>query len=130
MIYSTQHNKNTNEDPKTSTVFGSIMLLPDDIFWNILKTAASSNKGRLPEEAGYLYDNYAFWPKWDSNSIYDTGNSYFVEPDVFFRFEKIDVIVEAKYSDSFGQNREEWDREFKAYLNKYEAERKKSYCLL
>ena len=96
------------------------MLLPDNVFWEILKSAAS-NKGILPEDAGLLVDDYEFWPKWNPNSIYDTGNSSFVEPDVFFRFGNIDVIVEAKYSDSGGQYREEWEREFKAYLNTYKA---------
>ena len=37
MIYSTQHNKHINEDPKTSIVFGNLMLLPDNVFWGILK---------------------------------------------------------------------------------------------
>ena len=99
------------------------MLLPDNVFWEILKSAAS-NKGILPEDAGLLVDDYEFWPKWNPNSIYDTGNSSFVEPDVFFRFGNIDVIVEAKYSDSGGQYREEWEREFKAYLNEFENDKK------
>lgn len=123
MIYSTQHNKNTNEDPKTSVVFENLMLLPDNVFWEILKSAAS-NKGVLPEDAGLLADDYEFWPKWDPNSKYDTGNCSYVEPDVFFRFGNIDVIVEAKYSDSGGQYREEWEREFKAYLNEFENDKK------
>jgi hypothetical protein len=104
------------------------MLLPDNVFWDILKTAAS-NKGILPEEAGLMYDDFAFWPKWDPNSKYDTGNSSFVEPDVFFRFENIDVIVEAKYSDNSGQYREEWEREFKAYLNEFEKDKKEIVLL-
>ena len=128
MIYSTQHNKNTNEDPKTSIVFENLMLLPDNVFWDILKSAVF-NKGILPEDAGLLADNFEFWPKWDPNSKYDTGNSNYVEPDVFFRFANIDVIVEAKYSDSSGQFRDEWEREFKAYLNVFEDDRKKVVLL-
>lgn len=123
MIYSTYHNKNTNEDPKTSLVFSNLMLFPDNVFWHILKESAA-NKNILPEDAGLLNDNFCFWPKWDAKSCYDTGNSVYVEPDVFFRFENIDVIVEAKYSDNTGQYREEWEREFKAYLNKYEDDKK------
>lgn len=128
MIYSTQHNKNTNEDPKTSLVFENLMLLPDDVFWEILKTAAS-NVGVLPENAGFMVDDFSFWPKWESNSKYDTGNVNYVEPDVFFRFENVDVIVEAKYSDYSGQYREEWEREFKAYLNNYGDDNKKVVLL-
>ena len=124
MIYSTQHNKNTNEDPKTSVVFENLMLLPDNVFWNILKTAAS-NDGILPDDAGLLADDFLFWPKWNPNSKYDTGNSNFVEPDIFYRFENLDVIVEAKYSDYSGQYRDEWEREFKAYLNEYSEDKKK-----
>ena len=128
MIYSTKHNKNTNEDPKTSTVFGNLMLLPDNVFWEILQTAAE-NKGILPEDAGLLSDNFYFWPQWNPNSTYDTGNGNYVEPDVFFRFGNIDVIVEAKYSDNHGQYREEWEREFKAYLNEFEDDKKKVVLL-
>ena len=123
MIYSTQHHKNTNEDPKTSVVFENLMLLPDNVFWGILK-AAASNKGILPDDAGLMSDDFYFWPKWNPNAKYDTGNSSFVEPDVFFRFDHIDVIVEAKYSDSGGQYRGEWEREFKAYLNEFEDDKK------
>lgn len=128
MIYSTKHNKNTNEDPKTSSVFENLMLLPDNVFWEILQTAAA-NKGILPEDAGILSDDYCFWPKWNPSSIYDTGNCNYVEPDVFFRFGNIDVIVEAKYSDNHGQYREEWEREFKAYLNEFENDKKKVVLL-
>ena len=56
MIYSTKHNKNTKEDPKTSSVFENLMLLPDNVFWEILQTAAA-NKGILPEDAGLLSDD-------------------------------------------------------------------------
>lgn len=124
MIYSTHHNKNTNEDPKTSIVFENLMLLPDNVFWNILK-ASAANKGILPEDAGLMADNFYFWPKWNPNSKYDTGNSNYVEPDVFLRFYNLDVIIEAKYSDNEGQYREEWEREFKAYLNEFESDNKK-----
>lgn len=128
MIYSTLYNKNTNEDPKTSTVFGNLMLLPDHVFWDILKSAAA-NKGILPDDAGLMSDGFSFWPQWDPNSKYDTGNSNYVEPDVFFRFSNIDVIVEAKYSDNRGQDKEEWEREFKAYLNMFEDDKKKVVLL-
>ena len=128
MIYSTQHNKNTNEDPKTSVVFENLMLLPDIVFWEILK-ASASNKGVLPENAGLVIDDFSFWPKWNPNSKYDTGNSHYVEPDVFFRFANVDVIIEAKYSDNRGQCREEWEREFKAYLNEFEGDNKKVVLL-
>ena len=104
------------------------MLLPDNVFWGILKKAAA-NQGILPEDAGLMADDFSFWPQWDPNSKYDTGNSNYVEPDIFFRFSNIDVIVEAKYSDNRGQDRKEWEREFKAYLNEYEDDKKKVVLL-
>ena len=124
MIYSTQHNKNTNEDPKTSVVFENLMLLPDNVFWSVLMTAAA-NKEILPKHVGLLSE-FQFWPKWNPSA---TNNSNYVEPDVFFRFNDIDVIVEAKYSDHIGQYREEWEREFRAYINEYEGDKKKVVLL-
>ena len=124
MIYSTQHNKNTNEDPKTSVVFENLMLLPDNVFWSVLMTAAA-NKEILPKHVGLLSE-FQFWPKWNPSA---TNNSNYVEPDVFFRFNDIDVIVEAKYSDHIGQYREEWEREFQAYINEYEGDKKKVVLL-
>lgn len=127
MIYSTKHNKNTNEDPKTSVIFENLMLLPDNLFWEILKESTPNGK-ILPNDAGYLLhsDDY-FWPHWNSKGNYDAGNLNFVEPDVFFRFSKFDIIIEAKLSDHSGQNYEEWEREFKSYLNEYREEKKPVY---
>lgn len=103
------------------------MLLPDDIFWKILLRSAG-NKGILPKDAGLL-QKFAFWPHWESKGKYDADNSCFVEPDVLFRFENFDVIVEAKYSDCEGQYRDEWTREFSAYLNEFEEDKKDVYLL-
>ncbi len=122
MIYSTIFNKNTNEDPKTSMVFENLMLLPDSVFWDILKNAAS-NQGVLPKDAGLLTE-FSFWPKWEPHDPYETGNENYVEPDVFFRFKNIDVIIEAKYSDYKDQKRNQWESEFKAYLNEYRLDKK------
>ncbi len=127
MIYCTKHNKTAGEDKKTSGVFENLMLFPDNVFWQILKDAAA-NKNILPDEAGLLSEEL-FWPKWNANSCYDTGNSFYVEPDVFFRFANIDVIVESKYSDNEGQYTKEWEREFKAYLNEYGCEKKQVVLL-
>ena len=120
MIYSTMNNKNTYEDPKTSTIFENLMLLPDNIVWKILYDATRSSKDGMPENIGYLYD-YCFWPKWDPK---DTENEKYVEPDVFFRFSKIDIIIESKYNDNSGQYFDEWQKEVRAYLNEYAADKK------
>ena len=126
-IYSDKHNKNTYEDPKTSIIFENLMLLPDDVFWQMILRSAA-NKGILQKDSGFLRE-FQFWPHWESQGKYDTGNSCFVEPDVFFRFENFDVIVEAKYSDCVGQFLQERSREFTAYLNVYEEDKKDVYLL-
>ena len=38
MLQSTYHNKNTNEDPKTSSVFETILMLPDELFCGVSRT--------------------------------------------------------------------------------------------
>ena len=39
MLHSTYAHKYTYEDPKTSSVFENLMLLPDNVFWHILKSS-------------------------------------------------------------------------------------------
>ena len=49
MLQSTYHHKETNEDPKTSAVFENQMLLPDNVFWHLLRQSCFSNN---------LFDNF------------------------------------------------------------------------
>jgi len=114
MIHSLFFKKETNEDPKTSTVFENLILLPDMLFWSVLKQSCFDS-GSMPLNCGALI-KYEFWPHWNSHG---TNNSYYVEPDVFFRFDKFDVIIEAKYGDYGGQNEEQWRKEIIAYHNTY-----------
>lgn len=124
MIYSylIKHNvKPHQEDPKTSTIFGTLLAFPDDIVWEIIYNAiAESERTGLLKEVGKL-SSYEFWPQWDSSG---TTNDKYVEPDLFLRFEKLDVIIEAKRSDNSGQYPKEWERELRAYHNKYNENRK------
>lgn len=101
------------------------MLLPDDLFWSILRNSTRNDNTVLPEDSGKLI-SYEFWPKWDPRN---TSNTNYVEPDVFFRFENIDVIIEAKYGDESGQYYDEWEREVIAYANVYKKEKKKVVLL-
>lgn len=39
MLHSTYHNKDTYEDPKTSSVFETMLMLPHELFWGVLRTA-------------------------------------------------------------------------------------------
>lgn len=104
----------THEDSITSTMMEFLLCLPDATFWQILREACQ-NGGELPEYVGKLIE-YKFWPKWNSEG---SANSKFVEPDVFLRFEKVHVIIEAKHSDSCGQSNGQWKKELIAYQNQY-----------
>ncbi len=43
MLHSTCHNKDSYEDPKTSSVFETMFMLPDELFWVMLRTASFDN---------------------------------------------------------------------------------------
>ena len=118
MIHSTYHHKDTNEDPKTSAVFENLMLLPDNVFWHILRQSCFSNMD-LPFNSGRLL-SFDFWPHWDKTG---TDNTNYVEPDLFIKFDEFDVIIEAKYSDYGGQYQHQWKQEIIAYFNEYGNEK-------
>lgn len=118
MLYSSYYEKHTYEDPKTSSVFETMLMLPDELFWSLLRTACFDNDN-LPLVAGQI-EEYEFWPHWDSTG---TGNSTFVEPDVFIRFQALDVIIEAKYDDYGGQYIQQWEKEIIAYRNVYDYDK-------
>ena len=44
MLHSTYHSKDTNEDPKTSSVFETMFTLPDELFWGVLRAACFDNE--------------------------------------------------------------------------------------
>lgn len=112
MLYSRYKNKDTYEDPKTSDVFENLMLLPDNVFWYILKQSCFNNED-MPKYSGKLL-SYDFWPHWDPTG---TNNSNYVEPDLYLEFEEFDVIIEAKYWENGGQYQHQWKQEIIAYHN-------------
>ena len=114
MLHSTYHHKETNEDPKTSAVFENLMLLPDNVFWHMLRLSCFSNK-TMPIYSGRLL-SFEFWPHWKRTG---KNNSNYVEPDLFLKFEQFDVIIEAKYGDNGGQYQYQWQQEITAYHNEY-----------
>lgn len=118
MLHSTYYHKNTNEDPKTSAIFENLMLLPDNVFWYILRCSCSDNSS-LPTNTGRLI-SYRFWPHWDKTN---TNNANYIEPDLFLEFEEFDIIIEAKYGDRSGQYRDQWEKEIIAYSNEYELKK-------
>ncbi len=125
MLHSTYHNKKTNEDPKTSSVFETLLMLPDELFWNILRESCF-DKTNLPETAGVIKE-YKFWPHW---SPIGTANANYIEPDVFIRFENFDLIIEAKYKEQEGQNPWQWKDQITAYHNEFSKEKSLCYIAL
>ena len=105
MLHNTYAHKYTYEDPKTSSVFENLMLLPDNVFWHILKSSCFYNERMLVNSGKLL--SYEFWSHWDNTG---TDNNTYVEPDLFIRFEEFDVIIEAKYGDYGGQYLKQWIR--------------------
>lgn len=123
MIFSTLHSKDTNEDPKTSSIIGGLLLLPDQIFYKIVNRACAPNI--LPINNGSIF-SFEFWPHW-----YDgTYNANFVEPDVIIHCEFRDIIIEAKYSETSGQYREQWVKEIGAYRKRYGCKKEVSFIAL
>lgn len=117
MIHSLLHKHDldiSHEDTITSTIIGTLLHLPDQLLWKILREACHAGS-MLPKNPGELRA-YEFWPKWDA---YGTKNTNYVEPDVFLRFSEVDLIIEAKRSDDGGQYREEWERELVGYENQF-----------
>ena len=122
MLHSTYAHKYTYEDPKTSSVFENLMLLPDNVFWHILKSSCFYNERMLTNSGRLL--SYGFWAHWAHRNNTGTGNNTYVEPDLFIRFEEFDVIIEAKYGDYGGQYIKQWTQELTAYDNEYGKEKK------
>jgi hypothetical protein len=119
MIHSLMHKHDldiTHEDTITSTIIGTLLHLPDQLLWKILREACYASSV-LPKNPGKL-GTYEFWPKWDAQG---TENSNYVEPDVFLRFSNADLIIEAKRSDQGGQYSGEWEREMISYDNEYSS---------
>jgi hypothetical protein len=100
------------EDKITSSVFDSLLHLPDEMLWRIIKNSCYDNSN-LPTNAGALLD-HEFWPHWDKKN---TENERYVEPDLFLCFENIDIIIEAKREDT-KQGKRQWKNELIAYKNK------------
>ena len=113
------------EDAKTSTIFGEMLHLPTDLFWEILLNASYSSdsfSNHLPlvGETGEILD-YEFWPYWRLKDK--------VEPDVFVSFERFDLIIEVKVHDYNQQKPRQWKREIEAYKKQYSSERKPIYLI-
>lgn len=122
------HNKNKNlftlcEDSLTSSVFDLLKYLPDYLFYEILKNSLFHRK---IVEVNFIIETISYWNKWDA---LNTTNTTYVEPDVFVRTDKFDLIIEAKRYDYHQQSEKQLRNEVIAYLNEYGSENKKIYFL-
>lgn len=96
-----------SEDAKTSSIIGTLSLLPAKQFWAIIRSACYNSNG-LPESVTEL-QHIKFWPQWKLDDRV-------VEPDVFVRFKEFDLIIELKRNDGNQQDMNQWKREIDAYL--------------
>lgn len=112
-----------SEDSLTSTVFGSLLYLPRDLFWRILGN--SIYNCNIPFNESKIFQ-IEFWPRWDA---INTSNLNYIEPDVFIRTEHYDIIIEAKRHDFDQQNENQWRNEIKGYLNQYGHENRSVYMI-
>jgi hypothetical protein len=113
-----------SEDSLTSFVFERLFYLPGELFWSILTQSCFENS--LPEVLGNPSE-YEFWPHWDA---VETANKNYVEPDVFIRFHKYDLIVEAKRWNREMQSVNQWKSQIQAYRNEYGDEKQLLYIAL
>ena len=102
------------EDSLTSSVFGMLLFLPEDLFWKVLRKSTFNDD--LPLNCGRIL-SYKFWPKWNSEN---TVNKKYVEPDIFIEFENFDVVIEAKRWDHNQQYRKQWLDQYQSYKNEYQ----------
>lgn len=108
-----------SEDAKTSSIIGTLSLLPSQQFWTIIRRACSNANG-LPESVTEL-QHIEFWPQWKLDDR--------VEPDVFVRFKEFDLIIELKRNDGNQQYMDQWKREIDAYRLRYKDSHKDVYLV-
>ena len=119
MIYAVKNNKidrnlyKANEDSLTASVFERLMYLPKELFQHILEKA-------LFDIVPYLdltgMESIEYWPNWDAK---DTLNKDRVQPDIFIRTSKADIIFETKRYDKNQQDPYQWYNQVIAYRNEY-----------
>jgi hypothetical protein len=124
MLHAIHHNKiprelfRGNEDSLTAAVFERLRYLPKELFHHIIHKAVYQN---IPELDLYQLESMEFWPSWEAKN---TSNFRFIEPDIFIRTPKTDVIIEAKRYDRKQQTEHQWRNQIQAYQNEYREEGK------
>jgi hypothetical protein len=109
------------EDFLTASVVSRMTYLPGDILWRVVKY--SSLYDQLRKYAGGL-EFVEFWPNWPMpDRMKEIGMHR--QPDVFLKFEELDVIVEAKRNDFLSQSHVQWGEQLLCYLAKRNSEGEK-----
>jgi len=108
------------EDRQTASVFSTLLHLPDEEFWNILRDSCYENTIPEAEKVGHIID-HKFWPHWKPG---EKRHTKLVEPDLFISFEKMDIIIEAKRKDEYQQDQEQLECEYLAYKKEYGDKKK------
>lgn len=112
-----------SEDSLTSTIFGTLRYLPNELFWRVLLNSCYNcpiNKGEN------IIESFEYWAHWNAANA---TNANFIEPDLFIRTSKFDLIVEAKRYDHNQQYELQWLNEIQGYLNHYREDNKQVYLL-
>lgn len=108
-----ERNIHPSEDTLTAGVFTYLLHLPRTTLWSLLQ-GATLHRG-LPPDPGEI-EEAELRPNWNPT---ETDRSSRVVPDLFIRFERLDLIVEAKRWDANQHYRQQWSNEVQAYLNEY-----------
>lgn len=113
---------NPIEDTLTSSVFGTLQYLPDDVFWQIVFGGCGNCVEDLPEDIGMI-KSIDLWKRLKPGG---TTNKNYVEPDVFIRTNTHCIIIEAKKTDdSYNQDESQWEKEITCVRNSSENRDKK-----
>jgi len=124
MIYAIKHNKvnraifKANEDALTSSVFERLMYLPKELLHHVFTKALFDKSLGLEL---YQIERIEFWPNWSPEN---TTNKNHVQPDLFIRTAKQDIIIEAKRHDVNQQDKKQWVKEIQAYNNVFKDDNK------
>lgn len=106
-----------SEDSLTSSVFGCLLHLPDNVFWALVRNGCY-RPSQIPSDIGAIA-NVNFWEKMSAEG---TNNEVYVEPDVHIETDIYHIIVEAKKSDNADETSQycqQWINEVKALRNDY-----------
>jgi hypothetical protein len=111
------------EDSLTAVVFDTLKYLPSELFWSVLKKSLYHDK--LPNYSGDILE-IVFWPRWSAEN---TSNTNSVIPDLFIRFQELDIIIEAKRRNEKQQSNGQMNDQIQAYFNEFADDEKQLYFI-